>query len=86
MLPGSRSHLALLAPFDDGTPSWRDAHGEPFTFDYAFVGEDLPARVRGLRIGRLAQGSDHLPLLLELDRQTLGMQAKRFLARRIDGL
>ena len=86
MLPGSRSHLALLAPFDDDTPPWRDAwqlvhparahaptvdlhdpHGEPFTFDYAFVSADLAARVRGLRTGRLAQGSDHQPLLLELD-------------------
>jgi endonuclease/exonuclease/phosphatase family metal-dependent hydrolase len=86
MLPGSRSHQALLAPFDDGTPPWRDAwqlahparahaptvglhdpNGEPFTFDYAFVSDDLAARVRGLRIGKLVQGSDHQPLLLELD-------------------
>jgi endonuclease/exonuclease/phosphatase family metal-dependent hydrolase len=85
MLPGSRSHLALLEPFTDDTPPWRDAWqlaypgrahaptvglhdpgGAPFTFDYAFVSADLAARVRGLRIGRLAQGSDHQPLVLEL--------------------
>jgi len=86
MLPGSHSHLALLAPFDDGTPCWRDAwqlvhparthaptvglhdpQGAPFTFDYAFVSEDLSTRVRGIRVGTLALGSDHQPLLLELD-------------------
>jgi endonuclease/exonuclease/phosphatase family metal-dependent hydrolase len=86
MLPGSRSHLALLAPFDDATPCWRDAwqlvhparthaptvglhdpHGAPFTFDYAFVSEDLSTRVRGMRVGKMALGSDHQPLLLALD-------------------
>lgn len=85
MLPGSRSHLALLQAFADDTPCWRDAwqlahpgrphaptvglhvpNGESFTFDYAFVGDDLAARVRGLRVGEVARGSDHQPLLLEL--------------------
>lgn len=86
MLPGSRSHLALLEPLDGDTPPWRDAwqlafpgrahaptvglhdpHGAPFTFDYAFVSDDVAAHVRGMRTGTLAQGSDHQPLLLELD-------------------
>ena len=86
MLPGSRSHRALLEPFGDATPPWRDAwqlvhpgrqhaptvglhdpNGAPFTFDYAFVSNNLAQRVRGLRIGQLACGSDHQPLLLELD-------------------
>jgi endonuclease/exonuclease/phosphatase family metal-dependent hydrolase len=90
MLPGSPCHRALLAPFGDGTPPWRDAWqtlypdkphpptvglhdpaGAPFTFDYAFVGADLAARVRGVRVGDIrpggaAHGSDHQPLLLEL--------------------
>lgn len=85
MLPGSRSHQWLLAPFEDDTPPWRDAWallhpgrphaptvglsdpgGEPFTFDYAFVGADLASRVRALRVGDGARGSDHQPLLLEL--------------------
>jgi endonuclease/exonuclease/phosphatase family metal-dependent hydrolase len=85
MLPGSHCHQALLAPFDDDTPPWRDAWplahpghahaptvglhdpaGQPFTFDYAFAGADLAARVRALRAGTGARGSDHQPLLLEL--------------------
>jgi endonuclease/exonuclease/phosphatase family metal-dependent hydrolase len=85
MLPGSHCHQALLAPFDDDTPPWRDAWllahpgrahaptvglhdpaGQPFTCDYAFVGADLAARVRALRAGSGARGSDHQPLLLEL--------------------
>jgi endonuclease/exonuclease/phosphatase family metal-dependent hydrolase len=85
MLPGSHCHEALLAPFDDDTPPWRDAwllahpgrahaptvglhdpSGQRFTFDYAFVGADLAARVRALRAGAGARGSDHQPLLLEL--------------------
>jgi endonuclease/exonuclease/phosphatase family metal-dependent hydrolase len=43
-----------------------DPDGPPFTFDYAFVGADLAARVHGLRAGELARGTDHQPLLLEL--------------------
>ncbi|WP_435571558.1 endonuclease/exonuclease/phosphatase family protein [Massilia sp. LXY-6] len=85
MLPGSRCHQALLEPFGDGTPPWRDAWplahparahaptvglhdpgGAPCTFDYAFVGNDLASRVRGLHVGEVAHGSDHQPLLLEL--------------------
>jgi endonuclease/exonuclease/phosphatase family metal-dependent hydrolase len=85
MLPGSRSHQALLAPLGDLTPPWRDAWalahpgtphaptvglhdpgGEPLTFDYAFVSADLATRVHGCRVGHLARGSDHQPLLLEL--------------------
>jgi endonuclease/exonuclease/phosphatase family metal-dependent hydrolase len=85
MLPSSGCHQALLAPFGDDTPPWRDAwsllhpgrphaptvglhdpDGEASTFDYAFVGADLAARVRGLRVGDVARGSDHQPLLLEL--------------------
>jgi endonuclease/exonuclease/phosphatase family metal-dependent hydrolase len=85
MLPHSNAHRALLQPFGDDTPPWRDAWplthpnrphaptvglhdpgGQPFTFDYAFVGADLAARVRGVRVGEVARGSDHQPLLLEL--------------------
>jgi endonuclease/exonuclease/phosphatase family metal-dependent hydrolase len=43
-----------------------DPDGEPFTFDYAFVGADLAARVRTVSAGSGARGSDHQPLLLEL--------------------
>jgi endonuclease/exonuclease/phosphatase family metal-dependent hydrolase len=84
MLPGSPSRARLLAPFEDGTPAWRDAwqlarpgqaHAptvgirgdDPFTFDYAFVGAGLAPRVRSLRVDDAAGGSDHQPLLLELD-------------------
>lgn len=86
MLPGSDCHAALLAPFEDGTPAWRDAwpiaapgqrHAPtvalydsnaqaPFTFDYAFVSDDLAGRVRRVAAAEHARGSDHQPLLLEL--------------------
>jgi endonuclease/exonuclease/phosphatase family metal-dependent hydrolase len=36
------------------------------TFDYAFVGADLAARVRSVRVGEVARGSDHQPVLLDL--------------------
>jgi endonuclease/exonuclease/phosphatase family metal-dependent hydrolase len=53
------------------TVGLHDPGGAPFTFDYAFVGADLAARVRGVRVGDIrpggaAHGSDHQPLLLEL--------------------
>ena len=84
MLPASPSRQRLLAPFEDGTPAWRDAwqlarpeqaHAptvgirgtDPFTFDYAFVGAGLAPRVRAMHVGDAAGGSDHQPLLLELD-------------------
>jgi endonuclease/exonuclease/phosphatase family metal-dependent hydrolase len=43
-------------------------HGNdaPFTFDYAFASADLAGRVRQLRVGDGARGSDHQPVLLEL--------------------
>jgi endonuclease/exonuclease/phosphatase family metal-dependent hydrolase len=41
--------------------------GDAFCFDYAFVSADLGKRVRGVRVGELARGSDHQPLLLELE-------------------
>jgi endonuclease/exonuclease/phosphatase family metal-dependent hydrolase len=39
----------------------------PLTFDYAFVSADLAPRVRTLRVDEGASGSDHQPLLLELE-------------------
>jgi endonuclease/exonuclease/phosphatase family metal-dependent hydrolase len=48
------------------TVGLHDPGGQAFTFDYAFVGADLAARVRGVRVGKAARGSDHQPLLLEL--------------------
>ena len=38
-----------------------------FTCDFVFVGEDLAPRVRDLRVDGTADGSDHQPVLLELD-------------------
>jgi len=40
---------------------------EPFTFDYAFVSAGLAPRVRGVHVDGTVTGSDHQPLLLELD-------------------
>jgi exonuclease III len=34
--------------------------------DYAFLTADLAGRVRGMRVDRDAQGSDHQPLHLEI--------------------
>lgn len=39
----------------------------PFTFDFVFVGADLAPRVRDVRVDASADGSDHQPVLLELD-------------------
>jgi endonuclease/exonuclease/phosphatase family metal-dependent hydrolase len=41
--------------------------GPPFTFDYAFVTAGLGARIRQLRVDGFESGSDHQPLVLELD-------------------
>jgi len=41
--------------------------GEPFTFDFVYVGEDLAGRVRSMQADALSQASDHQPLLLELE-------------------
>jgi endonuclease/exonuclease/phosphatase family metal-dependent hydrolase len=48
------------------TVGLHDPAGQPCTFDFAFVGADLAGRVRALRVGSGARGSDHQPLLLEL--------------------
>jgi endonuclease/exonuclease/phosphatase family metal-dependent hydrolase len=45
----------------------RSPSAMPITFDYAFVTADLAPRVRTLRIDPRDGGSDHQPLLLELD-------------------
>ena len=43
-------------------------HGDdPFSFDYAFVSAGLAPRVRSVRIDDAPGGSDHQPLLLELN-------------------
>jgi endonuclease/exonuclease/phosphatase family metal-dependent hydrolase len=39
----------------------------PFTFDYAFVSTGLAPRVRGVHVDGIETGSDHQPLVLELD-------------------
>jgi len=40
--------------------------GEPFTFDYFFVSEDLLPRLRAIAVDTLSDASDHQPLMLEL--------------------
>lgn len=40
--------------------------GQPFTFDFAFVGTDLAGRVRRVLVDGARTGSNHQPLLLEL--------------------
>lgn len=40
--------------------------GEPFTFDYFFVSEDLLPRLRTMTVDTLSDASDHQPLMLEL--------------------
>jgi endonuclease/exonuclease/phosphatase family metal-dependent hydrolase len=66
--PPWRDAWPLIHPDRPHAPTvgLHDPGGEPFTFDYAFVSADLAARVRALRAGELAHGSDHQPVLLEL--------------------
>jgi endonuclease/exonuclease/phosphatase family metal-dependent hydrolase len=66
--PSWRDAWPLIHPDRPHAPTvgLHDPGGEPFTFDYAFVSADLAARVRALRAGELAHGSDHQPVLLEL--------------------
>lgn len=40
---------------------------DPFTFDYAFVSAALAPRVRSVHVDGIETGSDHQPLVLELD-------------------
>jgi endonuclease/exonuclease/phosphatase family metal-dependent hydrolase len=40
---------------------------KPFTFDFAFISADLAPRLRRLRVLEGVNGSDHQPLLLELE-------------------
>jgi endonuclease/exonuclease/phosphatase family metal-dependent hydrolase len=41
--------------------------GEPFTFDFMFVSEDLLPRLRRIEVDAVSQASDHQPVLLEID-------------------
>ena len=41
--------------------------GPPFTWDFVFVSDDLPPRVRVLNVDLASDASDHQPVLLELD-------------------
>jgi endonuclease/exonuclease/phosphatase family metal-dependent hydrolase len=68
LTPPWRDAWALAQPGQPHAPTvgLHDPGGTPFTFDYAFVSADLATRVRRLRIGDVARGSDHQPLLLEL--------------------
>jgi endonuclease/exonuclease/phosphatase family metal-dependent hydrolase len=68
LTPPWRDAWPLVYPDAPHAPTvgLHDPNGEPFTFDFAFVSADLATRVRKLRVGDLARGSDHQPLLLEL--------------------
>jgi endonuclease/exonuclease/phosphatase family metal-dependent hydrolase len=58
--PG-RKHAPTVGLFDK--EQWP---GEPFTFDFVFVGADLAPRVRDVKVDAKADGSDHQPVLVEL--------------------
>jgi endonuclease/exonuclease/phosphatase family metal-dependent hydrolase len=68
LTPPWRDAWPLVHPDAPHAPTvgLHDPGGEPFTFDFAFVSADLATRVRRLRVGDMAHGSDHQPLLLEL--------------------
>jgi endonuclease/exonuclease/phosphatase family metal-dependent hydrolase len=40
--------------------------GEPFTFDYFFVSEDLLPHLRSIHVDTVSDASDHQPVVLEL--------------------
>jgi endonuclease/exonuclease/phosphatase family metal-dependent hydrolase len=41
--------------------------GEPFTFDFVFVSEDLLPKLRRMEVDAVSQASDHQPVLIEID-------------------
>lgn len=41
--------------------------GEPFTFDFIFVSENIAGRVRDVRVDAASAASDHQPMMIELD-------------------
>jgi endonuclease/exonuclease/phosphatase family metal-dependent hydrolase len=61
--PGCR-HAPTVGLHDDAPGA-----GPPFTFDYAFVTAELGTRIRQLRVEGIETGSDHQPLVLELDEE-----------------
>ncbi len=74
-LPMSPEYQRLCQPFEDGTPAWRDAwtqaHGHCARapgFDFVFICPTLAERVAGVRAAAHTLGSDHQPLLLDLER------------------
>ena len=56
-----RPHEATVGRYDKA--QWP---GEPFTFDFILVTEDLARRVRDARVDAASDASDHQPVLLEL--------------------
>jgi endonuclease/exonuclease/phosphatase family metal-dependent hydrolase len=58
--PG-RPHEATVGRYDKA--QWP---GEPFTFDFILVTEDLAGRVCDVRVDAASDASDHQPMLLEL--------------------
>jgi endonuclease/exonuclease/phosphatase family metal-dependent hydrolase len=58
--PG-RPHEATVGRYDKA--QWP---GEPFTFDFILVTDDLARRVRDVRVDAASDASDHQPVLLEL--------------------
>jgi endonuclease/exonuclease/phosphatase family metal-dependent hydrolase len=57
----------LLHPPSVGVHDQAQWPGPPFTMDFAFVSEDIAARVKALHIDLVSDASDHQPVLLELD-------------------
>jgi endonuclease/exonuclease/phosphatase family metal-dependent hydrolase len=64
LLHPGRPHAPTVGLHDDAPGA-----GLPFTFDYAFATAGIGARIRQLRVDGLATGSDHQPLVLELDEE-----------------
>ncbi len=58
--------MDYLERYTNESHSWLDEGGERMMLDYALVSPTLVPRLRDARVDETAQGSDHLPLWVEL--------------------
>ena len=60
------AHPGTPRPPTVGVYDKRQWPGDPFTFDFIFVSEELRGAVREVRVDAVTDASDHQPMLIEL--------------------